>query len=107
MSNESFRAQGATQLILTSSSTGQVAQQIGAGNTVAALLSNPSTSPVYLAFGSSAIAAAVPTTAVPAPGMCLPAGRERVFNTGPQGNWCSAVTSAGSAPVFATPGSGQ
>ena len=94
-----------TQLIAATSSTASVATQVCAGSQQGMAVANPSTLPVYLAFGSSSVQAAVPTTAVRAPGLCLPAGNHRAFATPPAG-WLSAVTSAGSANIFATPGFG-
>lgn len=90
-------------LVAASSSTGQPATQVGAGGQQGVYIANPSTSPVYLAFGSSSVAASVPTTAAPGLGICVPAGQGKDFTTPPQG-WLSAVTSAGSASIFATPG---
>lgn len=110
MSNPGFRPQGNTILVLTSSSTGQVAQQISTSGIVEAYLANASTVPIYAAFGSSLVAAAVPTTSTPAAGMCFPSGSGGVLATGPNPtfSWVSAVTSAGSAVgVYVTPGSGQ
>lgn len=110
MSNPGFRPQGNSILVLTSSSTGQPAQQISTAGIVETYIANSSTVPIYVAFGSSLVAAAVPTTATPAAGMCFPSGSGGVLATGPNPtvNWISAVTSAGSAPgVYATPGSGQ
>jgi hypothetical protein len=109
MSAEPFKPQGNSKLILVSSSTGQVAQQISSAYVPATLLSNPSTVAIYIALGSSSVAAGQPTTATACVGLCLPAGRERVFGLGPSPtvSWCSAVTSAGSALLFSTPGSGQ
>ena len=74
---------------------------------MALYVSNPSTSAVYLAFGTSSVAAGVPTTGTPCPGLCLPSAQAQVFNYGPNANWLSAVTSAGSASIFVTPGAGQ
>jgi hypothetical protein len=109
VSGDAFRPVLNTSLILVSSSTGLAAQQVSSSYTPAVLLSNPSTVAVYIALGTSSIAAGQPTTAAPCPGMCLPAGRERVFSLGPgpSASWCSAVTSAGAAILFSTPGSGQ
>lgn len=109
MSNPGFRPQGNTILVLTSSSTGQLAQQVSTSGIVETYVSNPSTVPIYIAFGSSSIAAGAPTTAIPAAGMCFPSGSGGVLATGPNPtvNWVSAVTTSGSAAVYVTPGSGQ
>ena len=109
MSNESFRPQGNSVLIAATSSTASSPTQISTGWCVATYFANPSTSPVYIAYGSSSVQAGVPTTAVPCVGMCFPSGTGGLINTGPSNtfNWLSVVTSAGSASVFATPGSGK
>lgn len=108
MSNESFRIAGNSVLVAASSSTGQSATQLSSGGgSPTCYVANPSTSPVYIAFGSSSIAAGVPTTSTPSLGLCLPVGVARPFNAGPDTFWLSAVTSAGSALIYATAGTGQ
>ena len=102
-----FRPQGNSLLILTSSSTGAAAQQLSTGNATSVMLTNTSTAlPVYVAFGSSSVAAGCPTTGTPALGMALPFNSAKVFDYGPGNLWISAVTSAGSATLYAQPGSG-
>ena len=105
MSLAAFQVAGLTQQI-AATSAGSAAVQVSTGSQQATLVSNPSTQAIYFAEGSSSVQAAFPTTGIPAMGACVPAGRERVFTTRPQG-WLSAATSAGSVPFFATPGSGQ
>ena len=104
-----FQPQGQTVLVAASSSTGLAPTQISGSNVTGCLLTNASTVSIYLALGSSSIAASVPTTAASALGCCLPAGAQRAFNVGPSpsGTWLSAVTSAGAAVpgLYATPGS--
>lgn len=104
MSNQAFQISGLSVLIAASSSTGLAPTQVSTGNQGGMFVSNPSTVSVYVAYGSSTIAAAVPTTAAPARGDCIPAGRCRPYAT--PSIWLSAVTSAGAANVFATPGYG-
>lgn len=90
-------------LIAASSSTASAPTQVSTGGQQGMYLANPSTVPVYAAFGSSLIQAGCPTTAVPCPGVCVLPGQSVPFTVPPQG-WLSAVTSAGNASLFATPG---
>lgn len=74
-----------------------------------AYVANGSTAAVYLAFGSSTVQAAQATTALPSVGLQLPSSASRCFSVGPNpsnAGWVSAVTSAGAALVFVTPGIG-
>ena len=115
MSLEAFSPSGNTVLVAASSSTSVAATQLtttpGVSHMVRVVY--PSTSgtgvPIYVAFGSSSVSAAVATTATPAAGTPIAAGTERVFTIAPStaANWISAVTSAGTAApgLFATPGS--
>lgn len=103
MSFLSFQPNGNSALIAATSSTASVATQVCTGSQQGMYVANNSTVQAYLAFGSSSVQAACPTTAVPAPGLCLLAGASRAFATPPAG-WLSAATSAGSASIFATPG---
>ena len=108
----SFQPTGLTKLVAASSSTGVAATQVCTGSEQGMYLSNPSTVAIYLAIGSSSVAAAMPTTGVPATGLCLPAGAQRPFSApgSPSATgWLSAVTSAGAAApgILATPGFGQ
>lgn len=112
MSLAAFQIQGATVLVAASSSTGLPPTQVSANFVTGALLVNPSTVPIYVAFGSSSIAASVPTTSLPGFGACIRAGADRAFNIGPSpinSQWCSAVTSAGAASpgLLVTPGFSQ
>lgn len=90
---------------IAASSAGSAAVQVSTGSEQGMFISNPTTSPVYIAAGSSTIAASFPTTSTPAVGACIPAGLAGPFTLPPQG-WLSAATSAGSANIFATPGFG-
>lgn len=107
MSNESFRPVGNSVLAAASSSTAGTPTALTPGGMPSCYVANPSTSSLYIAFGSSTIQAAVPTTAIPTVGLCLLSAQARVFNAGPDSFYISAVTSAGSASAFATPGVGQ
>lgn len=103
MAITAFQPMGNTALIAASSSTASTPTQVSTGSQQGMFVSNPSTVPVYVAAGSSSVQAAQPTTAVPCPGLCVPAGQGLPITSPPSG-WLSAVTSAGSALVFATPG---
>lgn len=109
MSLNSFQISNATKLVAASSSTGLAATQVCTGNEQGMFVSNPSTVSIYLAIGSSSVAAAMPTTAAPAPGACLPPSASRAFSVPGSNGWLSAVTSAGAAApgLLATPGFGQ
>jgi hypothetical protein len=96
-----------TKLVAASSSTSVTATQVCTGGEQGMFISNPTTVPVYLAVGTSAVSAAQPTTAQAAAGLCLPSGVARPFSCpGTNSGWLSAVTSAGAAApgVLATPG---
>jgi hypothetical protein len=104
---ESFQIQGNTVLVAASSSTASAATQVSTGGQQAAWLVNPTTSPVFVSVGvTSAIQAAVPTTSVPAPGLCITNVTPKVI-TIPPTCWLSAATSAGAASLFVTPGFGN
>lgn len=115
MSLEAFSPSGNTVLVAASSSTGAAATQLSTtpGVSHAVRLSYPTTAaaavPIYVAIGSSGVAASVPTTAAPSAGFPIQANGSFVFYIGPNidRNWISAVTSAGTAApgLFATPGS--
>lgn len=107
MNQGAFYPKGNTVLTAASSSTSStVATQITTANAPAAHLSNGSTIPIYVAFGSSSVQAACPTTAVPATGLALQAGAQLVvcIAASTANNWCQAATSAGAALLFVTPG---
>lgn len=106
MSFTAFQPSGTTKLIAASSSTaGAELTQVSTGSQQGMRVVNTSTGtvPVYVAAGSSSVQAACPTTAAPATGLCIPA-QGFVNLATPPGGWLSAVTSAGSVSVFATPG---
>jgi len=105
-----FQPLGNTRLVAASSSTAGTPTQVCPGGEQGLFVSNPSTVSIYLALGSSSVQAAMPTTSVPAAGLCLPSGQHRTLRVpGSNYGWLSAVTSAGSAApgLFATPGVGQ
>ena len=108
MNIDAFYPQGLTDLVAASSSTSIAATQISTGNVCGAMLSNPSTVAIYVAVGSSLVAAAVPTTAAAALGLCIPGGQMRMIGVpnNPTFCWLSAVTSLGAAApgLFVTPG---
>lgn len=110
MSNQSFRPVGNTVLCSLTTSTGLGPTQWNAVSMPAAYVSNISTNAIYLAFQSSgAPTASVPTTAG-AVGVCVPAGQTRIFTPGPNATnvgWVSACTSAGTASLYLTAGTGQ
>lgn len=106
-----FQPQGPTVLVAASSSTGLAPTQISTANQTGAMLSNPSSVPIYALFGSSAVAAAAPTTQPSSnAGMCIPPGLMSPVSIAPSSalNWISAVTSAGAAApgLCVTPGFG-
>lgn len=113
-----FQPSGPTVLVAATSSTGAAATQLSTtpGVCNGVRLCYPTTGstpgvPVYVALGSSSIAAGVPTTATPALGLPVRSGETITIFVGPglNSNWISAVTSAGSAVggLYATPGYGQ
>lgn len=107
-----FQPQGNTVLVAATSSTSVAPTQMSTAIPAGVLITNPSTVSVYIAFGSSSVAAGQPTTGTPCVGMCLPGSMQpRAFVIPPStaNNWISAVTSAGTAApgIFVTPGFGQ
>lgn len=110
MSQDSaFRPSGPTVCVATTVSTATAPTQWSTGGMATCYVSNPNSVPVYLNFGSSTIQAAIPTTATPFNGLCLPSSGYRCFTVGPstsQSAWVTGVTSAGQANVFVTPGIG-
>lgn len=108
--DSAFRPAGNTVLVVATSSTGQLPTQWSAGNQAGCYIANGSTTMVYVAFGSSVVAASQPTTAAPCLGLAMPSSTARAFTFGPNtanSGWVSVVTSAGSSAfVFITPGFG-
>lgn len=112
MSQDSaFKPAGPTVLVVgTSSTSGANATQWSTGNQSQCWVQNGSTTTLYIAFGSSSVIAAQPTTSLPCVGLALPSSFGRCFTIGPstsQCAWVAAATSAGSsALLFVTPGVG-
>lgn len=106
--DSAFRPCGNTVLVVATSSTGQLATNWSTGNMSQCWVSNQSTLAVWLAWGSSTVAASIPTTGTPSLGLALPSTLSRCFTVGPNNNvaWISAVTSGGSANIYVTPGIG-
>ena len=100
-------AANGTILVVASSSTGVQATQWSTGNMPTCYCVNNGTVPVYLAWGSSTVLAQIPTTGAGG-GLALLSTLSRCFQIGPNNNaaWVSAVTTAGSANVYITPGYG-
>ena len=109
MSQDSaFRPVGNTVLVAATSSTGQAATKWNTVGMSGCWVSNQSTLAVWLAWGSSSVAASIPTTLTPSLGLALPSTLSRCFSLGPNDNlaWISAVTTGGSANIYVTPGIG-
>lgn len=100
----SFIPEGVTSLINASSSP-SAGVQISTGNVAGVRFMNTGVVPIYIAMGSSGVSATQPTTSAAATGIPLMAGSIETFDVRP-GFWLSAVTSAGNALLYATPGSG-
>lgn len=106
MSLTAFQPSGNTVLVIASSSTAGTPTQASTGSQQGMLVTNASTAALntWIAFGqTSAVQAQIPSTGTPGPGIFLPPNVPRVFTT-PPGGWLSAITTAGTANVFATPG---
>jgi hypothetical protein len=96
----------ATTLVIASSSTASTPTQCSTASAQGFYVVNASTAGlnVWIAFGaSSAVRASLPSTGTPATGMFLPPNVPQHFST-PPGAWLSALTTAGTANVFASPG---
>lgn len=110
MSQDSaFRPCGPTVCVATTVSSATLATQWTTGHMSQCYVSNPNAIPVYLNFGTSSIQGAIPTTAAPFNGLCLPSSGYKCFTVGPstsQSAWVTGVTSAGQANIFVTPGYG-
>lgn len=106
--DNAFRPAGPTKLVIATSSTGATPTQWSTGGMPTCWCVNQSTVPVYLAWGSSTVTAGIPSTGTPIEGLVLPSTISRCFQIGPNNSaaWISAVTSAGSANLFVTPGYG-
>lgn len=100
----SFMPEGATSLIAVTS-TPSTAAQISSGNVAGVLITNLGSVVAYIAMGSSTVSAALPSTSAPATGSPVLPNSAATYEVRP-GFYLSAVTSAGTAALYATPGSG-
>ena len=111
LSGYSTGAMPITAMVAASSSTGLAPTQIAGSGVPGVMVTNPSTQAIYIAIGSSSIAAAASTTSLPSAGLCLNPGVSKSITIpgNPNLRWLSAVTSGGvAAPgLFVTPGLGQ
>ncbi|HQZ37128.1 MAG TPA: hypothetical protein PK020_22070 [Ilumatobacteraceae bacterium] len=99
---EAFRPMGNTTLIASTAASATIAQP-STGHIQGCMLVNRSTNDAFIAIGVSTATAAIPTTSATAAGMCLPKNTERFIKT-PPNFYISAITSAGQADIFITPG---
>ncbi len=92
-------------ILISASSDASAGQQVSTGSVPNARLFAPAGN-VWVAIGTSSVAAAVPTTAVPSNGVLLPTAVPTVLDIGPNA-YLSAITTAGaSGLVYITPGLG-
>lgn len=104
MYNQGFAPQGNTILVNASSTGGSVAVQASTGSIDGVLVSVQGTVGCYMSVGVSTATATIPTTTT-AGGMFLSGGTLKGFRVPPNA-WLSFMTSAGTVPVFVTPGKG-
>lgn len=105
MALDAFLGQGATSLIVATT-TASAAYQISTGAIQGCkVLVQGSTQHVFMAFGQTTATAALPTTSTPARGMPMQPGSDQSFSI-PPGGFVSFITSSGTANVFITPGIG-
>lgn len=100
-----FQPQGNTALVLATT-TASAPQQPSTGSIQGLLLTNQSTNDAWVAFGVSTATAVLPTTSTPSAGMPLLQRSQATFGV-PPNVWLSAITTAGTAAIYATPGFGQ
>ena len=101
-------ADAGTRLVVATTSTAGTATQWSTGGMPTCFVVNNGTVPVYLAWGSSTVQAQVPTTSA-AGGLALLSTLSRCFQLGPNATnvgWVSAITTAGFANCYITPGYG-
>lgn len=100
---------GLTKLI-SATTAGAVLTQVCTGGEQGVLLVNNSSGAVFVAMGSSSVVAAVPSTAVPATGICINANTNRAFwmPGGPNMGYIDAIGNVTGVTVklYATPGFG-
>jgi hypothetical protein len=99
-----FRAEGKTVKVAATTTSGGTAVQIHPGTSKHIRVWNSGAAEVYVAFGGSAVAAAVPG-ASPEFGLPIPAGGVEIF-TATEG-YAAVIMGTGTANVFMTPGEGM
>lgn len=101
-----FKPNGNTFQITASTATGQLSTAACYGTAMRVV--NQSTSvPVYVAFGSSAVQAVVPSSATPGVGSPVLPQTSQVFGMTGSQTWMSVIaSSAAGASVNYTPGTG-
>lgn len=99
-----FQPQGNTALIAATTAA-SVGIQPSTGSIIGMRLAVVGSVPVFVAFGSSGVVAALPTTAVPGTGIPMQPNSVETFNFAPN-TWLSAITTSGTAQLYATPGFG-
>ena len=111
MNNEAFRPSGALSYEIDVTDVASTAIQCspdpGMPTISGYLVSNASTTPVWIAFGlNSAIAAVIPTSGTPANGIWLGGNSSQTF-TFKAGAWISVIAASGqTSTVYITPGTG-
>lgn len=107
---QAFRAQGNTSMVTLSTTAASTAIQLTTAGEqtvrIAIIGTAGSSAIVYLALGSSAASAAVPTSGTPGTGFAMVVPSAETFTVRPN-PYLSAVTTAGTVLVFATPGDGM
>jgi hypothetical protein len=100
-----FHASGNTVAVVASTS-GSTNYAIGVdGSSPQVMVTNSSTVPGFLSFGSSTVAASLPTTAADAAGYAIPPSGSVVITPG-KATYAAGVYASGSATMFLTPGTG-
>lgn len=101
---QAFQPQGNTSLI-AATTTASAGIQPSTGAIVGMRVATVGSGPAYLAFGSSTVAAALPTTSTPGAGFPIQPNSVETFNFAPN-TWLSAITTGGTVQVYATAGFG-
>jgi hypothetical protein len=97
---EAFTPKGATVSLAVTAATGRVALTAPGGSGGSDVrLYNAGGATVFVAFGNSAVEAAI--TSMP-----IPSGAVEVFSAGPGSTHVAAITAAGTATLYATTGRG-
>ncbi len=100
----SFIPEGNTSLIGVTT-TASTAAQISSGSVSGIRVANVGVVNVYLAIGDSTVTAVLPTTSAAAAGMPILPNSVETFDARP-GCYLSAITTGGTAQLYATPGAG-